>query len=166
MTLESIVKFKEICKKLDLDISKEKDNFEKRTFMQRIFYLLNKQGINLDVKYNFYKIGPYSLDLTDYYYALMEYSDEDVNRIYRVNLTKKEEMAIMRVKGLIHAWKKDLTFLEFVVSLLFIIKDMYIKEKDNQKIKEVLASLRSEIHEESLYQKAREVLEKEGLIEK
>ncbi len=166
MTLESIVKFKEICKKLNINISKDEDNFEKRVYIQDTFYLLNKLGVNLEVKYSFYKFGPYSPDLTDYYYAIMEYTDDEITEILDLELNKQEVSKVEKIQKMLYKWRTDSKFLEILVNLLFINKDMYIKNKDNEKIKETLKSLRSELFEEELYLKALNELVKEGLIEK
>lgn len=165
MTLTSIIKFNEICKKLDIDIKKEEDNFDKRILIQKIFYFLSKQGINLDVKYNFYKFGPYSSELTDYYYTLMEYNNAEISKIHKIEFDKEEELKIKKIKALFLKWKKDLVFLEFLASFLFIFKDMYIKDKNTEKIKETLKYLKPEIFNEKIYQKVQNELREEGLIE-
>lgn len=56
----------------DLNISSDIKTVEDRKLIQKSIYLLQAVGGNLNYKYSWYKMGPYSTDLTADYYRLNE----------------------------------------------------------------------------------------------
>ena len=77
MSINNIIRFKEICDKLEIKIDPP-DSFNKRFIVQKIFYFLKKLGINLETQYNFFTYGPYSSNISDYYDTIISLSDQEL----------------------------------------------------------------------------------------
>ncbi|MEJ2248405.1 MAG: hypothetical protein P8Y70_03615 [Candidatus Lokiarchaeota archaeon] len=164
MSIKTIIKFKQICDHLSIDLKIQED-FEKRLIIQKVFYFLNKMGLELNTKFNFYKYGPYSPDLTDIYYSLAEIPEETYQTLPEIELKEEELEILQRVKNLYVNWGKDLKKFEFLASVLYIYKDMYIKNKDNEKIKNVIMKLKPDLFTKYNFEEILEELRKEGFIE-
>ena len=53
------------------------DTIDERVTFQKAVYLAQAGGVQLGYRYNWYRMGPYSPDLTRDYYALHETSDDE-----------------------------------------------------------------------------------------
>ena len=164
MTIANIIKFKQIKDKLKLDL-KSKNDFESRFFIQKTFYFLCKLGIDLDIKFNFYAYGPYSQDLTDFLLTVQKFPVKELENLSNYELTNEEETILQKVKSILKNWGGDLRKLELYASVLYILKDMYIKDRNMEKVKETLKKLKPDLFEDKKFQQAIEDLLNEGLID-
>jgi len=163
MSIKTIIKFKQICDYLNIDL--KIGGFEKRLVLQKIFYLLKKKGLDIDTKFNFYKYGPYSPDLTDIYYSLLDVSEDIFQSLPNIELRKEEREILNRMQEIYSKWGKDLKKFEFYASVLYIYKDMYIKDKNNERIKEVVKKLKPDLFKKYNFEEILDELVKEGFIE-
>ena len=162
MTIDSIIKFKGICDKLSLDI-KSKDDFDKRFLIQKIFYFLKVLGIDFDFKYNFFKYGPYSEYLTDHYYSILEIPEGELEKLPKITINEKEEELLKKAKNILNKWGNDFEKLEFYSSVLYVLKDMYIKDRNPEKVEKVLEQLKPDLFKKFVYKKVVKELMTEGL---
>ncbi|MBN1215256.1 MAG: hypothetical protein JXA99_07400 [Candidatus Lokiarchaeota archaeon] len=137
MSIDNIIKFKKICDLLNINTN-AKEDFSKRLVLQKLFYLLQKLGLNLEIKYNFYKYGPYSSDLTDIYYTIMNLSQKDFNYFPEVSFSEEELNIIHKLNTIYQEWGNNIDKLEFYTSVLYIYTDMYLKNQNKDCIKKIV----------------------------
>ena len=63
----------------ELGLDPNIDTLDERVTFQKAIYLAQVAGVPLHYMYSWYRMGPYSPDLTRDYYALHEYSDDDMS---------------------------------------------------------------------------------------
>jgi uncharacterized protein YwgA len=164
MSIQTIIKFKQICDHLNIDLKIEED-FKKRLIIQKLFYFLTKMGLDLNIKFNFYKYGPYSPDLTDIYYSLIDIPQEIYKTLPNIELKENEREILQQMKALYSNWSIDLKRFEFLASVLYIYKDMYIKDKSREKIEAVVKKLKPKLFKKYNLEETLDELKKEGFIE-
>lgn len=125
---------------------------------------MKKSGIHLDTEFNFYKYGPYSPNLTNLYYTVLNSEEKELKKLPDAELTDEEKEIIKKFKRNLNKWASNAKILEFYTSLLFISRDMYIQNKNKEKIKTILKNYKPSLFTEKLFSEAYDYLEAEGLI--
>lgn len=117
-------------KNLDMGI------YSDRLMLQKIVYILQEAGINFEYYFNWYVKGPYSTRL-----AAESFEFFEENKHYKTaKLNSHEEKIAMTIKKQLGEFMKTEKEIEILGSLVFIIRQLKIKEKD--KIIEKLISLK------------------------
>lgn len=165
MSFDQIIKFKKICEMLGITL-KEKDNFNKRFLIQKTFYFGIKLGIDLDLKFEFYKYGPYSSYLTDIYYSVLEIPEDALEGLSNIHITSEEIKIIEILKRILNKWKSNLKKLEYYASLLYVFEDMYIKNQNLERVQETIKKLKPALYKNMDFKHAIRELQSEGFIEK
>lgn len=163
MSIQKIIKFKKICDFLEIE-TKGSDDFERRLIIQKLFYFLQKLGLDLEIKYNFYKYGPYSPDLTDMYYSVLNLNQQNLDHFPDIEFSTKEKEIIDKLKNIFQYWGKNIRELEFYASVLYICEDMYIKNQNKQKLFQVIKKFKPELFKRFNIDKTIEDLKKQGLL--
>jgi len=163
LSVINIIKFKKICDFLGIE-TEAKEDFTKRLVLQKLFYFIQKLGIDLDIKYNFYKYGPYSPDLTDIYYSVMNLTKQEFNYFPDITFTKQERIIIDKLNNIYKKWGNDIDKLEFYASVLYIYKDMYIKNTDKEGVKKVVNKLKPKLFSKFNFEEVLEELKFQGFL--
>lgn len=164
MSIQKIVKFKKICDILEIE-TKGSDDFERRLIIQKMFYFLQKLGLDLDIKYNFYKYGPYSPDLTDMYYSVLNLNRQKLEYFPDIDFSQKENEILIKLKKIFQLWGGNIKELEFYASVLYIYEDMYIKDQNKQKLIQVVRKFKPDLFRAFDIEKALRDLKTQGLLE-
>jgi len=163
LSIQRIVKFKKICDILEIE-TKGSDDFERRLVIQKMFYFLQKLGLDLEIKYNFYKFGPYSPDLTDIYYSIINLNQQNLDYFPDIEFSNKEKEILNKLKKIFQNWGKDIKELEFYASVLYIYEDMYIRNQNQQKLIQVIKKLKPDLFKAFNVEKTIEDLKEQGLL--
>lgn len=166
MLNENVIKFIKICEELDIKdkINDLENNFEQRLLVQKIFYFLQKLGFSPKIKYNFYKYGPYSPDLTDIYYRSLELSKKDLKPYTDIQFTGNEKKILEKIKEILNKWGADLKKLEYYSSVLFVYEDMYFKDWNQERIKSKISILKPKHYDQFGFSNVIKELKDLGLI--
>ncbi|MBY8981766.1 MAG: hypothetical protein KGD57_02380 [Candidatus Lokiarchaeota archaeon] len=163
MTIKNIIKFKKICDLLNIETN-AKEDFYQRLILQKLFYFLQKLGLDLEIKYNFYKYGPYSPDLTDIYYTIMELSEQDFNYFPEIKLTDEEMKIINKLNNIYIKWGNNIDKLEFYASVLYIYTDMYVKNQNKECIKKIVNNFKPKLYIKFNFEEVLEELKVQGFL--
>ena len=125
---------------------------------------MKKSGVHLDAEFNFYKYGPYSPNLTNLYYTVLDLNEKELKKLPDVELTNIEKEILKKFKRNLNKWVSSAKNLEFYSSLLFMSRDMYIQNKNKEKIKTLLKNYKPGLFTEQLFTEAYDYLEGEGLL--
>ena len=130
-----LVNLQLVLKELGVDPSIE--TLDERVTFQKAIYLAQAAGIPLHYRYSWYKMGPYSRDLTRDYYALHEYSSQSGARAMEVELREPFASVLSRLKGEMAApcgsCLKQREWLELLSSVHYLRKNVKLDADEIQK---------------------------------
>ncbi len=166
MVKEDIIKFIRILNELGLnqELKKLDKDFNQRFLIQKIFYFLEKYGLNLKLKFNFYKYGPYSPYLADLYYKASKISEEKIEELSRYKFNEKEQEILKKGKNLLDKWGIDQKKFEFYSSFLYLYEDIYFKNWSMDKIRLKLSIYKPKLFDSFKFNEVLNDLKSVGLI--
>ncbi|MEM1644353.1 MAG: hypothetical protein QXL96_00550 [Ignisphaera sp.] len=114
------------------------ENFDFRVIVQKVGYILQKIGCNLDLKFGWYTLGPYSKNLQNYYSAIANILNSAKRGNIDLELEVNENFKICSEKTIefLNAFKQymgelNIKSLEVLASLLMLCTDIYPQPKDS-----------------------------------
>jgi len=162
LSIDKIIKFKKICDILEIE-TKGTYDFERRLMIQKMFYFLQKLGLDLGIKYNFHTYGPYSADISDIY-ATLNQNHKSVDCLPDIEFSNEEIEIIKKLKEILLNWGKDLKELEFYSSVLYIYQDMYIKNQNRKRLIQAVRKFKPNLFNKFNIEKILDDLKKQGLL--
>ena len=124
-----INRFIQFCRYLELDTSIS--SMADRIRLQKIFYILKNFNLDLNLKFTWYKHGPYSTHLADIYYYVNEHPSILSSDL---NLSNTEILNLEKSKEFLGPIIDDTDLLEFYASILFVYKDMVFRKDERNQI--------------------------------
>ncbi len=135
--MEEKMKSHVIALKLILDelgIEPKIDTAEQRKLIQKVVYLCQEAGLDMNYYYSWYKMGPYSPGLARTYYEM----NDDIlcsSSIFNgQSLNQEAKNILIRIKNILQVPEKETKlelhqWLELVASFLFLIKEAHQNKK-------------------------------------
>jgi len=120
MVSKNLAKFIQVYEVLGLNkkIKESDKDFDKRLIIQKSFYFLIKLGFNINLKYNFFKYGPYSPSLADLYYKSLEIYGEEISHFPKIEFNNTEIKILKILRNILEKWDYNPKKLEYYSSLL------------------------------------------------
>lgn len=113
------------------------ESFDFRVIIQKIGYILQKIGCNLDLKFGWYTLGPYARNLQNHYNTIASILSS-VKRGNAIDLEIDEEFKVCSEKTIefLNAFKQhmgelNVRSLEILASLLMLCTDIYPRPEDS-----------------------------------
>ena len=92
-------------------------SIEKRLQLQKIIYLMQTKGLNLGYAFNWYKHGPYSQNLADDAYAVLQAEREKYKATEKWRFNKSTRKQIKAFEDILSPYINNYRILELVASI-------------------------------------------------
>lgn len=114
------------------------ENFDFRVVVQKVGYILQKIGCDLNLKFGWYTLGPYAKNLQNYYSTIANILSRAKNGDIDLELEINEDFKVCSEKAIefLNAFKQymgelSVKSLEVLASLLMLCTDIYPRPEDS-----------------------------------
>ena len=121
----------------ELGVDPSIETLDKRVTFQKAIYLAQAAGIPLHYRYSWYRMGPYSRDLTRDYYALYEYSSQSAARATKLEIREPFASVLRKLRvemaAPCHSSLEQREWLELLSSVHYLRKNVQLDANDTQR---------------------------------
>jgi hypothetical protein len=99
------------------------------------------------------------------YYSVLNLNRQKLDYFPDIDFSPKENEILSKVKKIFQLWGKNIKELEFYASVLYIYKDMYIKDQNKRKLIQVVRKFKPDLFRTFDIEKTLRDLKSQGLLE-